>query len=211
MSDPLEQLCELADSFFTRGYAFGSTGNLSVRVDDTVYVTPTGKPLRGLKPDMLAAINLDGDSKNAVRPSKEFPFHLAAYRNHEGDCGAIVHLHSTYTVALSCLAELDSADPLPSITPYYFMRVAPMGIVPYFRPGSIELGDAVGEAARAHKTILLRNHGSICLGRNLSEAADRAEELEETAKLHFILRGENVRTLTPEEIHDIQRTFVLKS
>lgn len=208
MSDVLEQLCELAESFFSRGYAFGSTGNLSVRVDDRVWVTPTGKPLRGLTPDQLAAVDLEGNSLNDPKPSKEYPFHLGAYKNHGDGCQAIVHLHSTHTVALSCLDEIAPKRPLPSITPYYFMRVAPMAIVPYYRPGSAELGAAVGEAARDHKTLLLRNHGSICLGKNLSEAADRAEELEETAKLHFLLRGEKLRELSSDEIADIHRVFL---
>lgn len=207
MSEVLERLCELADSLFVRGYAFGSTGNLSVREGDRVWVTPTGQPLRGLRPDQLAAIDLDGRALNDARPSKEYPFHLGAYRNRGEGCQAIVHLHSTYTVALSCLAEIDPARPLPQITPYYFMRVAPMAIVPYYRPGSLELGEAVGEAAKDHKTLLLRNHGSICLGGSLSEAADRAEELEETAKLHFLLRGESLRELTPDEVADIRRAF----
>jgi len=207
MSEILERLCELADSLFARGYAFGSTGNLSVREGDQVWVTPTGQPLRGLRPDQLAAMDLEGRALNDARPSKEYPFHLGAYRNHGDGCQAIVHLHSTYTVALSCLAEIDPERPLPRITPYYFMRVAPMAIVPYYRPGSAELGEAVGEAARAHKTLLLRNHGSICLGGSLSEAADRAEELEETAKLHFILRGETLRELTRDEVADIRRAF----
>jgi ribulose-5-phosphate 4-epimerase/fuculose-1-phosphate aldolase len=204
----LENLCALADSFFARGYAFGSTGNLSVRSGDSVWITPTGKPLAGLTPEKLAEIDFDGKPlHDRAKPSKEYPFHLACYKNHGPECQAIVHLHSTYTVALSCLEEIDAEQTLPAITPYYFMRVQPMAVVPYCRPGSEELGKAVGQAAAGHKTLLLRNHGSICLGKTLNEAADRAEELEETAKLHFLLRGERLRTLTPEEIADLRKTF----
>lgn len=206
----LHELCASAESFYDRGYAFGSTGNLSVRRGGDIWITPTGKPLKGLTPDKLARIDLDGNSLDANKPSKEYPFHLSIYRNRGDAIGAIVHLHSTYSIALSCLADLDPARPLPGITPYYFMRVAPLGIVPYFRPGSAELARAVGDAGTRHDCLLLRNHGLICAGSNWNEAVDRAEELEETAKLYFLTRGERLRELTEAEIEDIRRTFVVK-
>ena len=109
----------------------------------------------------------------------------------------VVHLHSTHAVALSCLEAIYSEQPVPPLTPYYFMRVAPLAVLPYFRPGSPGLAGAVGDAATRHNCLLLRNHGLICLGSELSEAVDRAEELEETAHLYFLLRGERVRYLSP--------------
>lgn len=202
----LEELCEVADSFHRRGYAFGSTGNISVRVGRQVWITPTGRSLKGLTPDKLACVDLQGAVQNAARPSKEFPFHLAVYRQRT-DAGAVVHLHATYSVALSCLDSLDREAPLAPLTPYYFMRVAPLAVVPYFRPGSIELAAAIESAAPAHNCMLLRNHGTVCAGSTLSEAVDRTEELEQTARLHFILRGERARHLTPEEIEQLVNSF----
>lgn len=198
----LEQLCELADSFYQRGYAHGSTGNLSIRIDDQIWVTPTGKPLKGLTPDNLACVDLQGTPQGANRPSKEWPFHLAIYRLRE-DTHAIVHLHSLYAVALSCLASLDTNSPIAPITPYYFMRVAPLAVLPYFRPGAGELAEAVENAAPRHNCMLLRNHGLICAGSTLNEAGDRAEELEQTARLYFLLRGEQLNTLTPEQVEEL--------
>src|SRR5918993_4263847 len=134
----LENLCETADGFYSRGYAFGSTGNISVREGDRVWITPTGKSLKGLRPERLACVGLDGGGLNENRPSKEFPFHLAVYAR-RADVRAVVHLHALYSVALSCLDSLDPEDPLPPLTPYYFMRVAPLAVLPYFRPGSAGL------------------------------------------------------------------------
>ncbi|MBA3711363.1 MAG: aldolase [Pyrinomonadaceae bacterium] len=205
-SDPLKNLCEVADSFYRRGYAFGSTGNISVRIENQIWITPTGKPLNGLTPEHLSCLDLEGASHNEIRPSKEFPFHLAVYRQKQ-EAQAIVHLHSTYSVAVSCLESFDPENPLPPLTPYYFMRVAPLAVLPYFRPGSEELAAAVGRAAPSHNCLLLRNHGIICSGANLNEAVDRAEELEQTARLHFILRGEQVRHLTPDEIKELQKVY----
>lgn len=198
MNQLLIELCEAAASFYQRGYAFGSTGNLSVRAGEQVWITPTGRSLRNLRPEELACITLDGRPLNDARPSKEYPFHLGCYRA-APDASALVHLHSTHSVALSCLSDLDPAEPMPVITPYYEMRVAPLGIVPYCCPGSAELAEAVERAAADHHCLLLRNHGLITLGATLSEAVDRAEELEETARLYFLLRGERTRPLTPQE------------
>ncbi|HWS87923.1 MAG TPA: aldolase [Pyrinomonadaceae bacterium] len=204
--DALVNLCETAESFHRRGYAFGSTGNISVRVGEQVWITPTGKSLKGLNPGHLALVSLDGESLNENRPSKEFPFHLAVYTRRE-DVRAVVHLHTLYSVALSCLEDFDEANPLPPLTPYYFMRVAPLAVLPYFRPGSSGLAEAVGRAAPAHNCMLLRNHGVVCAGASLSEAVDRAEELEQTARLHFLLRGERVRLLTAEQVEELKRVF----
>lgn len=201
----LESLCEVADSFYRRGYAFGSTGNISVREGARVWITPTGKSLKGLTPGRLACVGLDGESLNENRPSKEFPFHLAVYARRE-DVRAVVHLHALYSVALSCLDDFDPENPLPPLTPYYFMRVAPLAVLPYFRPGSSELADAVGQAAPRHNCMLLRNHGTVCAGSSMSEAVDRTEELEQTARLYFTLRGERVRHLTPEEVEALKQT-----
>ena len=202
----LEQLCEAADSFYGRGYAHGSTGNLSVRVGDEVWITPTGQSLKGLTPARLARVDLLGQNQNENRPSKELPFHLAVYRRRT-EARAVVHLHSTYSAALSCLDSFDPSNPLPPLTPYFFMRVAPLAVLPYFRPGSEELAQAVERAAPWHHCMLLGNHGTICTGSNLSDAVDRAEELEQTARLYFILRGEKVRHLTQEEIEELRKIF----
>ncbi len=203
----LDYLCDVAQSFFARGYAFGSTGNLSVRDGSRIWITPTGRAFRDLKARDLAEVDTEGRVTGDNRPSKEYPFHLGCYRAAGGRAAAIVHLHCTYSVALSCLDWIDPDEPMPVITPYYLMRVAPLGIVPYFRPGSAELGAAVEMAAAGHDVLLLRNHGMIALGRSLDEAVDRAEELEETAKLFFLLRGEKTRRLTSEERGEIQKTF----
>ena len=202
----LEQLCEAGASFYDRGYAYGSTGNLSVREGGEAWITPTGFPLKGLVPQRLARVGAGGEGLNENRASKELPFHLAVYRSRE-DAGAIVHLHSPYAVALSCLESLDEQQPVPPLTPYYFMRVAPLAVLPYFRPGSPALAEAIAEVAPTHNSMLLRNHGLICVGLSLSEAVDRAEELEATARLYFTLRGERVRHLTAGEIDEIRRVF----
>jgi 3-dehydro-4-phosphotetronate decarboxylase len=195
----LEQLCDVGAGFYARGYAFGSTGNLSVRIGGRFWITPTGNSLKSLAPTELACIDIDGKSYNEHRPSKEYPFHLAFYRQ-RADVNAIVHLHAPNSVALACLDELDEAAPLPAFTPYYFMRVAPLAVLSYFRPGSPQLTEAIERAAPDHNCLLLRNHGTVCAGVSLNAAVDAAEELEATAQLYFRLRGKRVRYLTGAQV-----------
>lgn len=207
----LEALCATAASFYSRGLAFGSTGNLSFRHGDEVWVSPTGRSLKDLQPEEIACVHLsDGRPLNGNQASKETPFHLACYRAAGERAHALVHLHSTYSVALSCLDNLHPDSPLPIFTPYYLMRVLPLAVVDYFRPGSSELAAAMGHAATAHDSILMRNHGATALGRTLEDATDRLEELEETAKLYFLLRGEKLRLLTEDQKDDIVRVFKSK-
>jgi ribulose-5-phosphate 4-epimerase/fuculose-1-phosphate aldolase len=204
--DALNELCAAASSLYERGYAHGSTGNLSIRRNDVVWITPTGAPLRGLTLDDLACVTMSGESLRQPQPSKEVPFHLAAYRARP-QAMAVVHLHTLHAVALSCLADVGPDGALPALTPYFIMRVAPLGVVPYFPPGSSELAEAIGTALRSARSLLLRNHGLLTTGAMLAEALDAAEELEATARLFLLLKGERLRTLTPGEIVDLRRRF----
>jgi 3-dehydro-4-phosphotetronate decarboxylase len=211
LSKQLDALCQTAASFYQRGLAFGSTGNLSFRLGEEVWVSPTGRSLKNLRPEEIACVHLsDGRALNANMASKETPFHLACYRAAGGRAHALVHLHSTYSVALSCLDELDASTPMPVFTPYYLMRVLPLAVVDYFRPGSQELAEAMGQAASGHDCLLMRNHGATALGSTLEDATDRMEELEETAKLYFLLRGEKLRLLSEAQKDDIVRVFKSK-
>ena len=114
--------------------------------------------------------------------------------------GAVIHLHSTHSVAVSVLAELNPDDVLPPITAYYVMRIGSLPLVPYFAPGDMQLADAVRRFAGKHHALLLANHGPVVAGSSLSAAADATEELEETAKLFLLLQGKRIRTLTAEQV-----------
>ncbi|HVA37606.1 MAG TPA: aldolase [Candidatus Dormibacteraeota bacterium] len=199
------ELVATAAFLFARGYSHGSAGNLSARCGERILITPTGGSLSDLTPESIAAIDLRGQATGAARPSKEAPFHLAAYRT-RADCGAVVHLHSHYSVALSCLAELDERDALPPLTPYYVMRVGRVPTVPYFPPGDERLGAALAELAAGARAMLMRNHGLIALGRDLRDAADVAQELEAHARLFFELAGRG-RPLTPEQVAELHARF----
>jgi 3-dehydro-4-phosphotetronate decarboxylase len=204
MTEP-EELVALARSLFDRGYTFGTAGNMSVRVGYGFLITPTNSSFFSLRPDGLSEVDAEGRLISGPPASKEAHFHLAAYRA-RADAQAIVHLHSCFATAVSCLAEVNIEDAIPIYTPYYAMRLPCLPVAEYFPPGDPQLAPAVESAARKSAALLLRNHGSIAIGRSLMEAAALAEEIEEQARLFFLLDGRG-RRLSGDEIAELRRRF----
>jgi ribulose-5-phosphate 4-epimerase/fuculose-1-phosphate aldolase len=201
-----EALCVLAKSMYDRGLTHGSTGNLSLRTDAGFLLTPTGSSLGALDPARLAVLDAAGRHVAGDAPTKEALLHLAMYRERPRDA-AVVHLHATHSVAVSVLADVDPADVLPPLTAYYAMRIGTLPLLPYFAPGDAALAAAVGAVAGKHHAVLLANHGPVVSGTSLAAAADAIEELEATARLWLLLRGERVRTLTAEQVAEINRRY----
>ena len=193
-----EEICRLGESLFTRGLTFGSAGNISVRLEDGWLMTPTNVSLGRLDPARLAKLDANGNLVSGDPPTKETFLHRAMY-SERPQATAVVHLHSTYSVAVSALADIDTANVLPPITAYYVMRVGRLPLVAYYPPGDLTLADAVQRLAGKHHAVLLANHGPVVAGSTLDAAANAIEELEETAKLFLLLRGSKVRLLTDEQ------------
>jgi 3-dehydro-4-phosphotetronate decarboxylase len=194
-----DEICRLGQSLFTRGLTFGSAGNISVRLEDGWLMTPTNVSLGRLDPARLAKLDADGKLVSGDPPTKETFLHRAMY-SERPQASAVVHLHSTYSVAVSALADIDTANVLPPITAYYVMRVGRLPLVAYYPPGDLALADAVQRLAGKHHAVLLANHGPVVAGSTLDAAANAIEELEETAKLFLLLRGSKVRLLTNEQV-----------
>ena len=202
-----QQLVKLGASLFARGFSVGSAGNISVRLADGYLITPTNSSLGWL--DAARLSRLDGEFRHigGDQPSKEVFMHRAFYRA-RADAGAVVHLHSTMATAVACLADVDAANPIPPLTPYFVMRVGRfMPIVTYYRPGDPAMEPAIHDAARGARAVLLANHGPVVSGKTLTDAVYAAEELEEAAKLYLLLRGTTARTLTPGQVDDLLTTF----
>jgi ribulose-5-phosphate 4-epimerase/fuculose-1-phosphate aldolase len=204
-----EQICLFARSLFERGLTPGSSGNISLRLDDGGWlVTPTNASLGFLDPARLSRLDEAGHLLAGDPPTKEMPLHGALYDS-RATARAIVHLHSTHAVALSMLPEIDPAAVLPPLTPYYLMRAGQTALVPYYRPGDPAVADAIRGLAGRYASVLLANHGPVVAGDTLQAAVFATEELEETAKLYLLLRGLNPRHLTPAQVADLVRVFGL--
>jgi ribulose-5-phosphate 4-epimerase/fuculose-1-phosphate aldolase len=201
-----DALCRLGRSLFERGLTHGSTGNLSIRTGTGFVMTPTGSSLGTLDPARLAELDANGVHVRGDPPTKEALLHLAMYRERPRD-GAVVHLHSIHSVAVSVLADVDPANALPPLTAYYAMRIGTLPLVPYFAPGDAALANAVAGVATRHHALLLANHGPVVSGVSLDAAADAIEELEATAKLWLLVRGDKVRLLDAAALADIARRY----
>jgi 3-dehydro-4-phosphotetronate decarboxylase len=198
-----EEICRLGASIFARGLTAGSSGNISVRVADGWLMTPTNASLGRLDPARLSKLDDNGKLVSGDAPTKESFLHRVMYEE-RSKTGAVIHLHSTHSVAISCLADIDPADVLPPITAYYVMRVGRLPLVPYYRPGDLALAEAVRGFAGKHHAVLLANHGPVVAGTSLDAAANAIEELEETAKLFLLLRGSKTRYLTQEQVAELR-------
>jgi len=203
-----EEIVRLGRSLFQRGLTAGSSGNISVRLDDGWLLTPTNACLGELDPAELPKLDWDGRLLSGSPASKEAFLHRAMYEERAG-AGAIVHLHSTHSTAVSCMAGLDCADCLPPLTAYYVMKIGRLPLVPYHRPGDPALGAAIRGLASRHSAVLLANHGPVVSGTTLEAAMYATEELEETAKLFLLLRGMPTRPLTPAQTEELAAAFNL--
>ncbi|VIO72240.1 L-fuculose phosphate aldolase [Bradyrhizobium ivorense] len=204
-----EDICRFGRSLFERGLTPGSSGNISVRLDDGGWlVTPTNASLGFLDPGKMSRLDANGKLVSGDAPTKEVPLHTALYQTRSA-ARAVVHLHSTHSVALSMLPEIDPRAVLPPMTAYYMMKCAPTALVPYYRPGDPAVADAIKGLAGQYSSVLLANHGPVVSGDTLEGAVFATEELEETAKLYLLLRGLNPRYLSPEQVTDLTKTFGL--
>ena len=201
-----EQIVEVGLNLYRRGLSPGSSGNISVRMEDGWLVTPTNSSLGNLNPGNLSKLDWDGNLLSGEKPSKEAFLHLAMYRKRP-QSGAIVHLHSTFAAAVSCLNGLDSQSCIPPITPYFVMRVGKLPLLPYYPPGDKSLAREIERFAAKHSSVLLANHGPVVAGTDLRSAMYAAEELEETSKLMLLLHGQPIRTLDAAQLKQLRETF----
>ena len=201
-----EDIAELGRSIYDRGLTHGSTGNISARCEDGWLLTPTGSNLGKLDPARISKLDWNGKLLSGDPPSKENFLHLAMYRERTQN-GAVVHLHATHSVAVSVLADTNPDDALPPLTAYYVMRIGTLPMVPYYAPGDMALAEAVRRLASRHHALLLANHGPVVGGSTLTAAADAIEELEATARLHLLLRGEKIRPLDAAQVADLKNRY----
>lgn len=205
-----EEICRVGASLFDRGLTHGSTGNISSRLPDGGWLmTPTGSSLGSLDAARLSLIDPSGRHIGGDKPTKEAVLHTTMYASRP-KAGAVVHLHSFHSVAVSCLHGIDPHNVLPPITAYSVMRIGALALAPYFPPGDAKLAEAVGALAGRHHAILLANHGPVVAGTSLAAATDAVEELEETARLYLMLRHDKCNCLSAEQVAEIKKRFPIE-
>lgn len=203
-----EAICSTAASMFARGLTAGSSGNISARLSDgRLLVTPTGSSFGALDPARLSMFDAEGRFLSGDQPTKEMPLHSAFYETRGAKTGAVVHLHSCHSVAVSLLPETDPDCVFKPLTAYSVMRLGKVKLLPYFRPGDPAMGDAVRGLAGKRSAVLLAHHGPVVAGKDLEAAAYAMEELEETAKLTLLTRGMQPKLLSDAEMRGLVQHF----
>lgn len=193
---------------FDRGLTSGASGNISARTQrGGLLVTPTGTSFGSLDPARLSQFDASGTLVGGDKPTKEMSLHRAFYDTRGAKAGAVVHLHSTHSVALSMMPDIDPDNVLPPLTGYSIMRLGKVALLPYFCPGDPAVGDAVRGLAGKRSAVLLANHGPVVAAKDLQAAVYAIEELEETAKLALLLAGAKPRILTADQIHRVVDHF----
>lgn len=200
-----EEICRIGALMFQRGHVVGSAGNISARIDDGFLITPTDACLAMLDPAKLAKLDSKGQQISGDRGSKTIVLHRSIY-DADPAAQAVVHSHSPHLVALSLISQ--PGQPIaPPLTPYSMMKVGPVPLLPYHRPGAPEVADLTrAEVCRA-RGVMLQALGPVIWHRSVTAGFFTLEELEETAKLALLLRGQAPRLLSIDEIEELRQTF----
>ena len=202
-----EQICLLARSMFDRGLTGGSTGNISARTGDGgLLVSPTGTSFGRLDPARLSRFDADGLLIDGDPPTKEMPLHSAFYDT-RSSAGAVVHLHSCHSVALSMMEDVDPDNFLPPLPPYAIMKLGKVKLLPFFLPGDPAMGEAVRGLAGKRSAVMLANHGPVVAGKDVEAACNAVEELETTARLALLTRGMNPNMLSADQVNQLVTRF----
>lgn len=187
MTNLVKQMCEAGAYLSSLSLSPGNSGNISVRVGEEIYLSPSGSSLGELDADHLSVISIDSQvmrHRSGPRPSKEYGLHEALYRR-DNDATCVVHLHSPYAVAASCLPAWAPHSALAPLTPYLLMRLGNLPLVPYGPPGDADQARDLRDLDIPCHGVLLQNHGPVVAGATVDEAVARAIEIEQAA--HTVL------------------------
>ena len=192
------QLVRYSARLLDDGLAVGSAGNMSVRVADAVAITPSGISYAEMRPEDVCLVAMDGaELDNPETPSSETPMHLAIYA--ATNAAAVVHTHSPEVIALSA-----ARSELPAIHYAITALGGPVRVAPYVRFGSAGLAAAAVDALDGRRAVILRNHGAVTYGRDLTQAYDRALLLEWLARTYrMALSYGEPATLSAAELDEV--------
>ena len=197
------QIIETYKKHLDIGLNVGSEGNISIRENQKVYITPSGIDIKDLKEEQISIVNLDGIKSSRTKPSSEVDLHLMLYKNRE-DIGSVVHCHSDWASTLSCLRK--------DILQFHYM-VAEFGgndikCAEYATFGTKKLAKNVLKAIKKRKGCLMANHGQICVGKNLEEASHLSIALEKLSKQYFFcLLSKKFKMLSDLEMKEVLESF----
>ena len=191
---------------YNKEYTTISGGNLSFLKDNKIYCTPTGKDKGNLQENDIAVIDFENlTTENENKPTMEINMHQAIYKSRE-DVTAIMHIHPTYCSMFSVLNRKLRTDILSES----YIVIPAVSYVDYNMPSSIKLAEETADAVKSSDVIILRNHGIITIGKSFRECFTKAEVLEHSAKIQYLLHdSKDIRFLTDKDKKEINSNFHL--
>lgn len=176
-------ISELCHQLYKRRYLVATSGNVSVKLDDQILITPTATRKDRVKKEFIAECDMEGKPLNPdLKPSSEIEMHLEAYRQRP-DVKAIIHAHPPYCTACSMASISLTEMLLPELAIY----IGPVPTVPYATPGTPELANTVSPYLADHNAFLLMRHGVLVLGKDLEDTFNRLEQLEYIAHVAYLV------------------------
>lgn len=182
----------------SNGLIVGTAGNVSIRVDDKIAISPSGVPYETMTAEDVVVFSMDGERVDGVlEPSSELPLHLSVYR--ETAAKAITHNHAPASTALGLVV-----DEIPPSHYYSAMLGGIIRVAPYAEFGTDELARNVTDALKGRSGALMKNHGAITVGPTVKKAAGLLPILEYVCEIHLraMATGAPVALLSPEQMAD---------
>ncbi len=180
MQDNVKKLIKTSKNLYENKLVSGKSGNISIRLDDYIAITPTLKSLGDLTEEDIVLVDMESNCLTAGKPSSEVGMHLAIY-NKRKDVNAIVHVHSPYVTGFAFSdKKIKRLEGFGQINQEYLSSIE------YEKPGSQELALSASKGIKDEDVLILKNHGMICVGENLKETESLAMFIEESAKTQFI-------------------------
>jgi L-fuculose phosphate aldolase len=182
----------------SNGLIVGTAGNVSIRVDDKVAISPSGVPYETMTPEDVVVFSMDGERVDGIlEPSSELPLHLSVYR--ETAAKAITHNHAPASTALGLVV-----DEIPPSHYYSAMLGGIIRVAPYAEFGTDELARNVTDALKGRSGALMKNHGAITIGPTVKKAAGLLPILEYVCEIHLraMATGAPIALLSPEQMAD---------
>ena len=188
------------------GLTAGTFGNISIREDDLVAITPSGVDYEKMDKKDVVVVNLDDGKvvEGDLKPSSELKMHLAIYKK-RSDLNAIVHTHSPYASAFAVLGQ-----EIPVVLAETGSVVGgQVPVTPYCRPGSESLGLEAVKGLKERTGVLLKNHGVVAVGSDIEKAFMTAQIIEESARIYQLAAAMGKpQTLPQEEIKILREQFI---
>ena len=199
-----QAICEIGKLCYQKNFIVGADGNLSQRLSDgTILITPAGAMKGFLQPQQLAHIDMSGRVVDqGPGPSSEVGIHLVSYEERP-EMRAMLHCHPPHAVALT-IAGIDLQTP---VIPEIVVTIGGIPTAPYGTPGTAELPESIRKLVRCSDTLIMKNHGSVCLGTNLLDAFKKLDMLEHTAKILWLAHSVgHVQPLADEDVQKLLAT-----